>query len=134
MSKVERLYPGVIGMELKSDAPAVTTIRDGNENSPENLAQARLQFPEMPRKDFEPLGRRRWRDRGSGIEYRVFPGACLLSLGAATQGVIGFFQDGDRLIFLQRLDMPMAVSVGMTGPLRTGRVEADGRITWDGAA
>jgi hypothetical protein len=36
---------GVIGMELKSDAPTATTIRDGNEATAENLAQARLQFP-----------------------------------------------------------------------------------------
>ena len=52
MSKVGRFYPGVIGMELTADAPTVTTIRTGNESTPENLAAARLQFPEARRVDF----------------------------------------------------------------------------------
>jgi hypothetical protein len=67
------------------------------------------------------------------VVYGEFPGACLLSLGSATVGVVGFFQDGDRLVFLQRLGVPQGVSIGMTGPLRSG-VVVDGVIKWEGEA
>jgi hypothetical protein len=126
---------GVIGMQLEQpDTSRPVVIRDGNENSPENLAAARMQFPEADRDDFTKVGKRKWKDEASGTVYREFSGACLLSLGSATVGVVGFFQDGGRLVFLQRLDMPEGVSIGMTGPLRSGVVEPDGRIRWQGAA
>jgi hypothetical protein len=125
---------GVIGRELVSDAPTTTTIRTGNENTPENLAAARLQFVEANAADFVSSGKRRWKDEGSGVEYREFAGACLLSIGEATRNVVCFFQGGDgRLHFLERTDTPQGITVGLTSPLRSGVVEPDGRIVWEGS-
>jgi hypothetical protein len=64
--------------------------------------------------------------------YREFSGAALLSLGAATTGVVAFFVNGARLVFLERLDLPQGVSVNLTGPLRSG-VVVDGAIRWEGS-
>jgi hypothetical protein len=120
---------GVIGMEITSDAPTSTTIRDGNEATPSNLAQARMQWPEARRGDFQRVGKRRWRDCGSGTEYAQFSGAALLSIGEATRHVVAFFIDGARLVFVERLDVEPGVSVNLTTPLRSGEV-VDGQIRW----
>jgi hypothetical protein len=124
---------GVIGMELKPDAPDVSTIIDGSEATPTNLAQARMQFPEAPRESFELVGKRRWKDKATGTVYAEARGAVLLSIGDATRNIVAFFQLGDRLVFLDRLDVEKGLSVQMSGPIRSGKV-VDGVIRWEGAA
>lgn len=77
----EERYQGGIGDELKPDTSRAGVVDDGNIAWPERLVDARRQCMDVPAEDFERVGQRRWRDRGSGIEYCESGGASLLSVG-----------------------------------------------------
>lgn len=125
---------GVIGMQLEQpDISRPVTIREGNEATAENLAAARMQFHEAAPEDFEQVGKRRWKDRATGTVYGEARGAVLLSIGDATRNIVAFFALGDRLVFLDRLDVEKGLNVQMTGPIRSGTV-VDGVIRWAGDA
>ncbi len=80
-------------------------VDDGNVAWPERLAEARKQWAQGRLADFEPLGRRRWRDKASGVEYRQVHGAPLLSIGTdATRNISLFLVADGKLVFLARAD------------------------------
>jgi hypothetical protein len=100
-------YGGVIGMEIKADDSRTGHIDDGSIAWPERVVEAARQWPQAPSEGFEQIGRRRWRDRASGAEYREESGAPLLSIGTdAVRDISLFFVAGGKLIFLARADVP----------------------------
>ena len=72
---------GSWGMELKADTTRDGFIDDGNIAWPERIVEARRQWTQARAEEFEKVGRRRWRDRASGVEYREEDGSPLLSIG-----------------------------------------------------
>jgi hypothetical protein len=105
-------YAGVIGYEVTADTSREGYVDDGNIAWPERIAQARVQWPQADVADFERIGRRRWRDRASGMEYREEPGAPLLSIGTdATRNISLFFICDGKLTFLSRADLPEGIVV-----------------------
>ena len=62
--------PGVIGQELVLDNPRQGHIDDGNIAFAERLVEARRQWPQARPEDFDKIGKRSWRDKATGIEYR----------------------------------------------------------------
>jgi hypothetical protein len=122
-------YGGVIGMELKQDTSRDGFVDDGNIAWPERIVEARRQWTQARSEDFERVGRRRWRDRATGVEHRAADGAPLLSIGTdAVRDIACFFVTPEgRLVFLER-DVPEGTVIHH-GPVREGEV-VDGRIRW----
>ena len=81
MSEYVDIYGGAWGREVKADDRRVGVIDDGNVAWEERVVEAPRQWPQGSPADFELVGKRRWRDRASGIEYRQAHGAPLLSIG-----------------------------------------------------
>ena len=52
-------------------------VGDGLDVNPETLDDARQSWPEASAADFERTGRRMWRDRATGVEYRRVRGCPL---------------------------------------------------------
>jgi hypothetical protein len=120
---------GVIGQEVKTDDSRIGFVDDGNLAWPERITEARRQWPQASLADFEFLGKRLWRDRATGIEYREARGAPLLSIGTdANRLITTFFISQGRLVFMERTDVP-AATVIHHGPVRGGQV-IDGRLVW----
>jgi hypothetical protein len=81
-------------------------VDDGLIAWPERVVEAGRQWPQARAEDFERVGKRRWRDRASGTEYRHVDGTPLLSIGTTSSSDVSlFFVDGGRLIFLRRADL-----------------------------
>jgi len=71
------------------------------------VTSARRQWTEVPAEDFERVGRRRWRDRASGVEYRQAGGCPLLGVGTdSVRNISCFLVADDKLVFLARADIP----------------------------
>jgi hypothetical protein len=120
-------YAGVRGEELKTDDSRAGHIDDGNIAYEPRVTEAARQWPRGRLEDFEPLGRRRWRDRGSGTVYHQVHGAPLLSVGTdATRNISLFLVVDGRLVFLERTDVPEA-QVLWHGPVYGAEV-VDGKI------
>jgi hypothetical protein len=127
------LYPGVIGMEIKADNSRDGVVDDGNVSWPERVTQARRQWTQASPEDFEKIGKRVWRDRASGIQYRQASGAPLLDIGTdAVRFISVFFVLDGKLVFLERADIPTGTVVHH-GPVRGG-VVVDGQVRWEGSA
>ena len=102
----EELYQGVIGTELKADTTREGVIDDGNVAWPERVFEARRQWTQARPEDFVQVGKRLWRDKATGIEFRQAHGAPLLSIGSdAVRNISAFFILDGRLIFLERADL-----------------------------
>ena len=72
---------------------------------PERVAQARRSWPEARAEDFEKIGKRTYRDRGSGLELVALRGAPLLSIGQEeTRGAACFLIEAGRIVVLRRPD------------------------------
>ena len=103
---------GAWGMELKQENKRDGVVDDGSIAWPERVEQAAVQWPQAAAEDFELVGRRRWRDRASGVLYRQASGCPLLAIGTdATRDVIAFFVTGGRLVFLEPADRPEGTCV-----------------------
>jgi hypothetical protein len=102
------VYGGAWGAELTADNSRDGFVDDGNIAWPERVTQASRQWPQVPAEDFERVGRRRWRDKASGLLYRQSDGAPLHSIGTdATRFISAFFVSLDgRIVFLERADIP----------------------------
>jgi hypothetical protein len=109
----ETYYPGVIGMEIKPDTSRIGHIDDGNLAFDERIVEARRQWPEARAEDFEKVGRRRWRDRATQIEYKEARGAPLLSgVGTdAVRNIVSFFVLDGHITFLERIDVPVGTVI-----------------------
>jgi hypothetical protein len=99
-------YANVHGGMLDASNPRAGVEDDGNISWPERVAEAARLWPQADASDFEPLDRngRRWRDLGSGTEYRALSGAPLLSSGEATRGASCFLVRDNRIFVLRRAD------------------------------
>ena len=108
MSNEPQIYGAAWGQQIQADTSRAGVVDDGNVAWPERIAQAANQWPQADVADFERVGRRRWRDRATGIEYRAEPGAPLLSgVGTdATRNICLFFVCDGKLTFLSRADFP----------------------------
>ena len=96
-------YAGAWGMELRANTTRDGFVDDGNIAWPERIVEARRQWPEAPVEDFEKVGKRLWRDRASGVEYKEEGGAPMCAVGTdSTRFVSCFLVVGGRLIFLAR--------------------------------
>lgn len=106
-------YGGVSrGMEITADAPRAGIIDDGLIAFPERIVEARRQWPQAQASDFEQIGKRLYRDKGTGAEYRHEPGCPLLGVGSpGSAGLACFFISGGRMIFLRRADVPEGSTV-----------------------
>jgi hypothetical protein len=99
------------GLEVKTETSRAGVVDDGNVAWPERIVEARRQWPEARAEDFERVGRRRWRDRGSGVEYRQADGCPLLAVGTdAVRDVVAFLISGGKIVFLER-DVPEGLLV-----------------------
>ena len=129
----EELYPGVIGMQIQADTSREGVVDDGNVAWPERVFEARKQWTEASRDDFEKAGKRLYRDKATGVEYRQAHGAPLVSIGTdSTRFISAFFIEGGRIIFLERNDVPQGTFVHH-GEFYGAEV-IDGRIIKKGAA
>jgi hypothetical protein len=105
-------YIGVWGQEVTADNTREGVVDDGLTAYEERVVEARRQWPEAQAADFEQIGKRRWRDRASGTEYRHVDGTPLLSIGVTSSvDVSVFFVADGRLIFLRRADLPEGSTV-----------------------
>ena len=129
----EELYPGVIGMQIEADTTREGVIDDGNVAWPDRIFEARRQWPEARLEDFEKVGKRLWRDKASGVEYRQAHGAPLLDIGTdATRFISCFIIVGGSLVFLERSDIPQG-RVLHHGEFYGAQV-INGRIVKEGSA
>jgi hypothetical protein len=130
---------GVWGEELTPpDRPQLATVTDGLDATPENVQAARRSWPEGRAEDFEKIGKRRYLDKATGVEFKHEHGCPLLGVGGAAQEDIDcWFISGERLVFLRRADRPEARTVVVSGPMRAGEVirQPNGRdvIQWEGS-
>lgn len=107
MSDGRVLHTGAYGQQITPDTGRAGVVDDGLIAWPERIDAARRQWTQVPAEDFEHVGRRRWRDRGSGLEYRQVGGCPLMSVGTdAVRNVSAFFVHDGRLVFLARADIP----------------------------
>jgi hypothetical protein len=103
----EELYQGVFGTQIRPDNSRAGVVDDGSVAWEERIFEARRQWPEATPDDFEKVGKRLWRDRATGIEYRQAHGAPLQAIGTdATRFVSCFLVLDGKLIFLRRNDVP----------------------------
>jgi len=108
----EELYQGVWGTELRANDSRAGVVDDGNVAWPERIVEARRQWPQARVEDFDKVGKRAWRDKATGIEYRQEDGCSLLAVGTdSTRGITCFLVEGGRLVFLRRVDVPEAFVV-----------------------
>ena len=102
-------------------------VGDGLDVNPETLDAARQSWPEASAADFERTGRRMWRDRATGVEYRRVRGCPLARLGSPVGSPVAvfYFSDG-RFYFLARADQPQGESrrLGEVGVARGDRARA----------
>ena len=109
-------YAGVArGQQVTADTTRAGVVDDGNIAFPERVAQARRSWPQARAEDFEKIGKRTYRDRGSGIELVAMRGAPLLSVGQEeTRGAACFFVEDGRIVVLRReeLEQPLLGPVG----------------------
>ena len=95
------------GRKLTTDSSRRGVVDDGKIAWPERVYEARRQWAEVPAEDFERVGRRRWRDRGSGLDYREAGGGPLLGIGTdSVRFISAFFVAEGKLVFLERADIP----------------------------
>ncbi len=103
------------GQQVTADTARAGVVDDGNIAWPERIAEARRSWPQANPSDFEKVGKRHYRDRGSGIELVAMRGAPLLSVGQEeTRGAACFFVEAGRIIVLRREDFeqPLLGAVG----------------------
>ena len=96
---------GAWGKQITDDADSsrIATVVDGNTATRGQIHQAAAQWPQGRSEDFEPVGKRMYVDRASGVSYKRVHGAPLLSVGSdANRGIVCFFIQGEELVFLQR--------------------------------
>lgn len=75
-------YAGVArGQQVTADTTRAGVVDDGNIAWPERIDEARRNWPQARAEDFEKIGKRHSRDRGSRIELVAKRGAPLLSVG-----------------------------------------------------
>ena len=123
-------YGGAWGQQLKPENQRAGVEDDGNVAWEERIVEARRQWMEVPSDAFERIGRFRWRDLASGLEFREAHGAPLLAIGQeSTRGISAFFIRGGKLTFLERADLPEETTV-RHGPVRGGQI-VDGRVHWE---
>ena len=97
-----QLPPDPWGSQVTADESRHGIVDDGNVAYAERVEQARRAWPEAKASDFEQIGRRRYRDRGSGIELVAMRGAPLLSIGQEeTRGATCFFVQNGRIVVLR---------------------------------
>jgi hypothetical protein len=112
MSSDPVIYGAAWGQQLTVDNSRDGYVDDGNIAWEERIAQARSQWPQASPEDFEKVGKRRWIDRATGIEYRQEPGAPLLTIGTDANRAISLFLVADgKLVFLSRADIPQGTYV-----------------------
>ena len=100
------------GRKITPDTSRSGVVDDGNLAWPERVAEAARQWPQARPEDFDKVGKRLWRDKATGIEYREQHGAPLLSIGIdAVRFISVFFVLEGRLTFLARADVPEGVFV-----------------------
>jgi hypothetical protein len=105
-------YGASWGRQITADTSREGVVDDGNVAWEERVFQARQQRTQASRDDFEKVGKRRWRDRATGVEYRHAHGAPLQSIGTdATRNISCFFIEGGKLVFLRRADIPEGILV-----------------------
>jgi len=74
---------------------------DGNWVTDERLAAARDAWTEARAEDFEHIGKRAWRDKASGKQYRQIRGTPFPGMGSSGGDVVDlFFTDRGRFVFL----------------------------------
>jgi hypothetical protein len=85
-------YDGSWGAQLEAeDTSRAGVVDDGLVAWPERIVEAERQWFHARAEDFEQIGRRRFRDRATGIEFVQPHGSPLLSIGApASDGVSVF--------------------------------------------
>ena len=109
------VYAGVRGEQVSADTGRHGVVDDGNVAWPERVAQARRSWPEARAEGFEKIGRRHYRDRGSGLELVALRGAPLLAVGQEeTRGAACFFVEAGRIVVLRRPDFEEPL-LGATG-------------------
>jgi len=94
--------------------------------SGERIDQARRSWPQARAEDFEKIGKRHYRDRGSGsgIELVAMRGAPLLSVGQEeTRGAACFFVEAGRIVVLRREDFEQPL-LGATGHVHSQSVSS----------
>lgn len=107
MSGDIEIYGAAFGQRLEADTSRDGYVDDGNIAWEERVVEARRQWPEARPEDFEKVGKRGWRDKATGLEFRQASGAPLLTVGSdANRGITCFFVEGGKLIFLCRADVP----------------------------
>jgi hypothetical protein len=110
-------YGPAWGAKLEADRSREGFVDDGLIAWPERIVDARRQWLEAQPDDFEQVGKRLYRDKASGIEYRHVSGSPLLTIGApGSEGVSVFFVHGGKLVFLRWADLPIGTSVNH-GPI-----------------
>ena len=99
-------------MEIRQDTTRNGVIDDGNVAWPERIFEARRQWTQARPEDFDKVGKRLWRDKATGIEYRQEHGAPLLAIGTdAVRFISAFFVLDGKLVFLARADVDAATFV-----------------------
>ena len=124
-------YGGSWGGKLEADTSRAGIVDDGTVAWPERVIDARRQWLEARPEDFEQVGKRLYRDKASGVEYRHVAGAATLTIGApGSEGVSVFFVQGGKLVFLRRADLPIGTSVNH-GPIIAMQLPSYGGPTTD---
>jgi len=118
-------YAGVArGQQVTADTTRAGVVDDGNIAWQERIDQARRSWPQARAEDFEKIGKRHYRDRGSGIELVAMRGAPLLSVGQEeTRGAACFFVEDGRIVVLRREDFEQPL-YGATGHVHSQQVAA----------
>lgn len=94
------------GRKITPDGSRAGVVDDGNVAWPERVAEAARQWPQAQPEDFDKVGKRLWRDKATGVEYREQHGAPLLGIGTeAVRFISVFFVLDGRLTFLARADI-----------------------------
>jgi hypothetical protein len=122
---------GAYGVEIAPPDERPSVVDDGLFATAERIQHARRFWPQGRAEDFERVGKRRYRNRATGVVYRHEDGCPLLNIGfggTAQEDLDLFLVSGGRLIFLQNEAIPQGRSV-VHGAVRGGEV-VNGQIQW----
>jgi hypothetical protein len=115
------------GEQVSADSGRHGVVDDGNVAWPERVAEARRSWPEARAEDFAKIGKRRYRDRGSGLELVTVRGAPLLAVGQEeTRGAACFFVEAGRIVVLRREEFEQPL-LGPAGYVYGQQVRGDSR-------
>ena len=121
--------PGTWGREIKIEDDRAGIVDDGLIAFEERIVQARRQWPEGRAEDFEPAGKRRFRDRATGSVFRLIDGCPLLGPPEIEAVDVWFVADGRLWFLIAEHRVSEDARHIVHGRVRGGEV-VNGRVHW----